>query len=342
MLHHLIATSHLFHPQQTKQKTVSTEEYHQTLQGLSVASVEKHFDAFKDINWDDEEFAINQNDPRWILPEVDPLGSSDWYQNLPQNEQIRLGMWRQANIFKVGLQFENILIRGIMQYVFSLENNNPEFRYLTHEATEECHHTQMFQEAVNRIGADVKGMPGWLRAISPLLPLVANRLPAVFFTGVLAGEEPIDHIQKAILRSENTYHPIMGRIMAIHVAEEARHISFAHTYLQRNVVKMGGINKFIYSLYFPLIMRILGDAILKPPAEIQKEFNIPPHVIKELYWNSTTSKQMLVETFADVHMLAEQINIINPVSKKLWKALNMWGKPSRYRSEPPVMFHKTT
>ena len=44
----------------------------------------------------------------------------------------------------------------------------------------------------------------------------------------LAGEEPIDHIQKDFLRTRATLHPTMSAVMQLHVAEEARHISFAH------------------------------------------------------------------------------------------------------------------
>src|SRR5690606_19841993 len=114
-------------------------------------------------------------------------------------------------VMKVGLQFENILIRGIMQYVFKADNGSEEFRYLTHEATEECHHTQMFQQDVNRIGADVPGMPGWMRRLSPVLPLAAGRFPVAFFIGVLAGEEPIDHTQKQVLRNSDSLPPVLSR-----------------------------------------------------------------------------------------------------------------------------------
>ncbi|MFW6775124.1 AurF N-oxygenase family protein [Nocardioides sp. CPCC 205120] len=318
---------------------LSDEEYAEVLHRLSVASVERHFDAFVDIDWDHPDFQVRHDDPRWILPSADPLGASEWYRSQPVEKQIEMGLWRQANIFKVGWQFENILIRGIMQYVFSLKNGSPEYRYLMHEATEECHHTQMFQEAVNRVGMDVSGMPRWIRALSPTFSLVANRLPVIFFVGVLAGEEPIDHTQKAILRSRDEIHPMMGRIMEIHVAEEARHISFAHELIKRRAPKMGRVNKLAVSLLYPIIMRILGDAILMPPKEFRRKFDVPESLIKELYWDSPESQKMLADTFADVRMLAEQSGLMNPLAKRLWKRLGMYGtRPSRYRSEPPVKF----
>ena len=200
-------------------------DYADTLNTLSDGSVRRSFNPYTDIDWDSPEFAVTENDPRWILPASDPLGRHPWYQAQPEERKIKIGMWRQANVDKVGTNFESILIRGLMNYTFWLPNGSPEYRYCLHESVEECNHTLMLQEMVNRVGADVPGMPRMLRWISPLLPLVAGPLPVAFFIGVLASEEPLDHTQKDVLREGKSLHPIMERVMAIHVAEEARHIA---------------------------------------------------------------------------------------------------------------------
>lgn len=319
--------------------SATTEEYEATLRRLSEASVHRRFDPFVDISWDHPDFQVDRTDPRWILPAgIDPLGGHPWYKAQPIEKQIEIGLWRQANIMKVGLQFENILIRGIMQYVFKAENGSAEFRYLTHEATEECNHTQMFQQGVNVIGADVPGMPRWLRAISPIIPMAAGPLPVAFFIGVLAGEEPIDHTQKQVLRNSDNLPPVLSRIMEIHVAEEARHISFAHTYVARNAPRLSGRSRYMTSLLFPVIMRLLCDAILKPTKEFRDAFDIPDEVVKELYWDGPESRRFLSDLFSDVRMLAEDSGLMNRTSRRLWKALKIDGRPSRFRGEPPVAF----
>lgn len=319
--------------------SASTREYEAMLLRLSTASVHRSFDPFKDIDWDHPDFAVDPTDERWVLPAgIDPLGAHPWYQSQPLEKQIAIGLWRQANIMKVGLQFENILIRGIMQYVFTRNNGSAEARYLTHEATEECHHTQMFQQGVNRIGADVPGMPSWMRRISPFIPLVASRLPVGFFIGVLAGEEPIDHTQKQILRNSDALPPVLSRIMEIHVAEEARHISFAHTYVARNAPRLSRGQTLATSLAFPVIMRVLCDAILKPTSEFRDAFSVPDEVVKELYWDSPESQRFLSDLFGDVRKLAEDSGLMNPLARRVWKALKIDGRASRYRGEPPVAF----
>jgi hypothetical protein len=308
-------------------------EYREALQTLSEASVHQHFDAFLDIAWDSPEMAVDMNDPRWVLPDYDIVGGSDWYLGLPVEEQIRVGRYRMAQICKVGLQFEQVLISGLTNYAARLPNDSAEFRYATHEATEETHHTQMFQEFVNRVDPTVKGGPRWFRAIAPLLPLAAGPLPAIFFVGVLAGEEPIDHLQKEVLRGGGT-HPLTDRIMQIHVAEEARHIGFAHQWLHQRVERLGPINRVLVTVSFPVIMRVLGDVIMKPTPEMLRDIGMPREVAKDLYWRNPKSQKVLSDLFADVRMLADELGVRGRVGKAVWRAMKIDGRPARFRGEP--------
>jgi hypothetical protein len=309
-------------------------EYVDMLTTLSEGSVRRNFNPYTDIDWDSPEFAVVDNDERWILPATDPIGKHPWYKSQPLDRQIEIGMWRQANVAKVGLHFESILIRGLMEYAFWTPNGSPEYRYCLHEAVEECNHTMMFQEMVNRIGADVPGMPRMLKWIQPFIPLVAGPLPIPFWFGILAGEEPIDHTQKNVLREGKTLHPIMERVMAIHVAEEARHISFAHEYLRKRVPHLPRRKRFWLSLYVPVVMRILCSAIIVPPRAFWKEFDIPRSVRKEIFFKSPEARLMLRDMFGDVRMLAHDTGLMNPVAKLIWRICRINGAPSRYRSEP--------
>ncbi len=309
-------------------------EYVEMLNTLSEGSVRRNFNPYTDIDWDSPEFAVVDRDERWILPASDPIGGSDWYQAQPVSRQIEIGRWRQANVAKVGLQFELILIRGLTNYASWVPNGSPEYRYCLHESVEECNHTMMFQEMVNRIGADVPGMPRLLRWLSPFIPLVAGPLPVPFFFGILAGEEPIDHTQKNVLREGKSLHPIMERVMAIHVAEEARHISFAHEYLRKRVPRLRRGQRFWLALNVPIIMRVFCRAIIVPPRGFWTEFEIPRSLKRELFFRSPKSRQMLRDMFADVRMLCHETGLMNRPARLMWRLCGIGGPPSRYRSEP--------
>ena len=309
-------------------------DYIDMLSTLAEGSVRRNFNPYTDIEWDAPEFSVTPNDPRWVLPATDPLGRHKWYRAQPLEKQIAIGMWRQANDAKVSLHLESILIRGLIQYTFWVPNGSPEYRYCLHESIEECNHSMMFQEMVNRIGVDVAGMPRWLRWLSVVTPLVAGPLPSLFFFGVLAGEVPIDHKQKNVLREGRSLHPIMEKVMAIHVAEEARHISFAHEYLTRRVPRMRRRNRFWLSLCVPILMRALCQANVVPPRTFFKEFDIPRSVRKELFFDASDSRQALRDMFGDVRMLCHSVGLMNRLALLMWRICGIDGPPSRYRNEP--------
>ncbi|UQX13133.1 AurF N-oxygenase family protein [Candidatus Mycobacterium methanotrophicum] len=309
-------------------------EYAANLATLSEASVRRHFNPYTDIDWERPDFSVRKNDPRWVLSTTDLLGQHPWYRAQPLEKQIEIGLWRQANTAKISLQLESILIRGLVHYTFWVPNGSPEFRYCTHESIEECHHTMMFQELVNRIGMDVPGMPRWLRWISPVIPLYAGPLPGTFFFGVMAGELPIHIMQKSMLRQDNPPHPMMEKVMAIHVAEESRHISFADQFLARRVPNMVRRSRFALSLYVPIVMRVLCQAIVVPPRSFFREFDVPRSVRKELFFDAPDARQVLRDMYGDVRMLCADVGLMNPVAVMLWRICKINGQPSRYRGEP--------
>ena len=229
-----------------------SSEYVDKLRHFSAASVDKCFNAFKDVPWDDPAYAIDPLDERWILPDVDLLARSDWYQSLPRERQIEVGRYRLAAITKTGSQFEQLLLLGGTQFLMNLRNDNPEFRYF----------------------------------------------------------------------------------MQIHIAEEARHISFAHEFIARKAHKLPRWRRVLLRYLYPLTMRILAGVIATPSRGFCKQYGIPRTVIKDLYYRKPESKKMLKDLFADVRTLAEDSGLMTPGTRAVWRALEIDGRPARYRSEP--------
>jgi len=197
------------------------ERWLSLLDRLNDLSVHKHFDAYGDIAWDDPEYHLDPTDARWELdPELDPLGATDWYKSLPADKRARLGCELVASKMKLGLIFENILKQGLLRFAMTLPNGAPEFRYAYHEVIEEAQHSLMFQEFVNRTGYDAPGLSRIDGPANAWIIGLGKRFPQLFFLFVLGGEDPIDYVQRRELRSDRPIHPLLERIMRIHVTDK--------------------------------------------------------------------------------------------------------------------------
>src|SRR3954466_8230744 len=260
---------------ESPQSVKEADRWNKLLDRLNDLSITKHFDAYVDVPWDDPAFALDPTDPRWELdPEMDPLGATQWYLDLPQQDRARLGCELVASKMKIGLVFENILKRGLLEFAMTLPNGSPEFRYVYHEVIEEAQHSLMFQEFVNRSGFDVGGLSWIDRVASRWIVSLGRRFPPLFFLFVLGGEDPIDYVQRRELRGERELHPLLERIMRIHVTEEARHLSFARHYLKRTVRDLGPLRRAQLAIGAPLILGAMAQLMLKPSPQLVARHHI--------------------------------------------------------------------
>lgn len=303
------------------------DSYLGLLARLSHQSVVKHFDAYADVAWDALDMTIDAADPRWVLSADDPLALTAWYQSQPPETKARIGLHRIAVNMKVGLQFESVLKRGLLEYASRLPNGAPEFRYAYHEVIEEAQHSLMFQEFVNRTGLEVGGMPWYMEFGSRRVVRLGRRFPELFFLFVLGGEDPIDFVQRRALRSGEVAHPLLERIMRIHVTEEARHLSFARHYLKRNVPRLGWFKRHLLALQVPFILGQMAAQMLRPPQQIVRAYGIPRRVLKEAYGDNPAAGQYVKDSLRKVRELAVELGIVTPLSRAAWRLFGIWDEP---------------
>jgi hypothetical protein len=302
-----------------------TDDFSVMVGRLNKLSVERHFDAYADIDWDDPGFALDPGDTRFELSAIDPLRHTDWYAAQPADVRARLGCYRWAACMKTGWHFENLLQRGLLRHAFELPNGAPEFRYLHHEIIEESQHTLMFQEFVNRSGLPVRGMPFVLRKLAEwfVVPL-ARVFPTLFFLFVLGGEDPVDHLQRRVLSDrDTTLHPLVERIMRIHTTEEARHLSFARHYMHRTVPELGFFRRLHLALIAPIVLGVMARLMLRPSGDLARHCGVPADVVRAAN-RSPQSRQLLKDSVAKTRKLFRELGLITPFSKVLWKAAGLW------------------
>lgn len=310
----------------TSTRDAEDAAYVKLLQRLSHQSVVKHFDAYADVDWDAPDMRIDPADPRWELDGDDPLGATAWYRAQPQPVRAAIGLHMFATFMKIGLQFESVLKRGLLEYAFKLPNGAPEFRYVYHEVIEEAQHSLMFQEFVNRSGFDVRGLRKWEKAASRLVVRLGRTFPELFFLFVLGGEDPIDHVQRQMLKKRDDVHPLLRRVSQIHVTEEARHLSFARLYLRRNVPRLGVVKKTMLRIRTPLILGQMSQMMMRPSPQIVRRYGIPADVLREAYDANPKHRAQTAEAVAKVRKLCQELDIITPRTVKLWKAVGLWPR----------------
>jgi hypothetical protein len=313
----------------------SEDLYADRVQALSRATARLSFDPYVDIDWDAPENALDENDPRWQLdPDAAPLAATDWYAEQSLKRRIDMGRWITANTLKTTIQFEMTLIRGVVHYAGKLPNGSPVFRYLLHELIEESNHIQMFQEFINRTGEDVPGMRRGSRIIAPILGFIGGYANIFLFIGVLCGEQPLHHQQTLQHRGAAQVPPLLNKITYIHLAEEARHITFADDYLAERMRGVGRLRRAAYAIAFPFYLRWLIGESVGPPRTFARQFGIPRRVFKTAYWRSAQSRRMMAESAVDVRRVAEDLGLRTAWSRWIWRLLGVEGRVPRYRGEP--------
>ena len=305
--------------------TTQTDDFTTMVGRLNKLSVERHFDAYADIDWDAPEFALDPTDERFELPAIDPLRHTDWYTGLSPTDRATIGCYRWAACMKTGWHFENLLQRGLLRHAFELGNGVPEFRYLHHEIIEESQHTLMFQEFVNRSGLPVKGMPWVLRRLAEWFVVPLSRVfPTLFFLFVLGGEDPVDHLQRRVLADPDTkLHPLVERIMRIHTTEEARHLSFARHYMHRTVPQLGFFRRLHLAIISPVVLGVMARLMLWPSYDLVRHFGVPGDVVRASN-RTPQGRQLLKDSVSKTRKLFIELGLITPFSKLLWKAAGLW------------------
>jgi hypothetical protein len=304
--------------------TIDDDAFRTTLARLSKLSVERHFDAYADVDWDAPEMQVEHGDPRWVPIAGDPVAATDWYKGLTPEQRARYGLARIVSSMRIGWQFENLLQRGLLIRAFRMRNGSPEFRYVHHEIIEESQHTLMFQEVADRSGLPIKGMPWWARAAGVLVVSVTARwAPAAFFFLVLGGEEPVDHVQRRTLR-EGHPHPLVERIMRIHVTEEARHVSFARHTLRREVPALHPVRRASLSVVVPVVMAAMTRLMLAPNPEVRRHGGLPRDVARQVM-RSAEAHTLFADSVANIRELCEELGMMTRPAKAVWRALGLAG-----------------
>jgi P-aminobenzoate N-oxygenase AurF len=266
--------------------------YHATLHRLSHSSISKHFHPYRDIDWDAPEHRIDPRDPRFCLREDSPLGQSAWYRGLPEATRVGLGLELQCQTFKYGIGLESALIRGMLEFVHDLPNGSNVYRYAMHEVIEECQHSLMFQEFIDRARCDPVPIMGLDAFVNRRVARAGATFPAFYFFCVLSSEIFIDDEQREQLKQPDL-HPLLRAILRCHVTEEARHLCFARLYLERCVPSLSRTQRAWLRTMVPGSLRSSERMLMRPSPRLVRRYSIPREVLRDCFGPGTPHQQRM-------------------------------------------------
>jgi hypothetical protein len=139
----------------------------------------------------------------------------------------------------------------------------------------------------------------------------------------LGGEDPIDYVQRRELRSRRELHPLLERIMRIHVTEEARHLSFARCYLKRTVPALSPLRRTRLAVAAPVILGQMAELMLKPSPQLIARYRIPKAVIAEGYRRNPRHRAETAASLAKVRRLCADLGLTRSPYGVLWKLVGL-------------------
>jgi len=223
---------------------------------LVAASERTTLDPFREIDWtqpiDDSAFHLP--------PELLPLyGTAPW-DAMSEAERIAYSRHETAALCGAGIWFENVLMQVVLRHLAEMPVTDPSHRYLLVEVADECRHSMMFGEYIRRAGT-----PAYRPTVSPH-SLSDNDGPGhrtVSYLLILAVEELLDYTNRATMRDDRV-HPISRSIARLHVLEEARHVSFAKTYLAEVVPTLSESDRRLVADAAPALVAVVADLSVDP------------------------------------------------------------------------------
>jgi ribosomal protein S18 acetylase RimI-like enzyme len=226
--------------------------------------------------------ALDPDDDRWQVPSWDPLGASSWYLDQSLEDRIAIGLFRTVAFLNVGVEFECTLQEGLLKYAATLPDGHPSFRYAYHEIIEEANHSMMFREFIARSGHRAPRAAADVTALYARVVALATESPILFFLSVMAGEEAFDYFQRRMLDAADQTHPLLARMNAIHIAEEARHLSFARAFVRHAVRDLPDrdVRKLRYQT--PFVVEWTAGRMFELPPALVERWGVPDDVQREV------------------------------------------------------------
>jgi len=275
---------------------------------LVAASERTTLDPFREIDWsvpiDDSAFHL--------APELLPLYGTPVWDAMNEAERIAYSRHETAALCGAGIWFENVLMQVVLRHLADLPVTDPSHRYLLVEVADECRHSMMFGEYLRRAGT-----PAYCPTLSPhFLSDEAPGARAVSYLLILAVEELLDFMNRATMRDERV-HPTSRAIARLHVLEEARHVSFAKTFLAELLPTLSDDDRTVVADAAPVLVEVVADLSVDPA--VYEHLGIEGGL--EMARANPHHRATIVAGLAKLTTFLTEIGVIDDAHRAAWGAL---------------------
>lgn len=277
---------------------------------LITGSVKRSYDPIVDLDWD----APLDPDKYFLPPKILTLYGTDLWESMTTEQRIELSRQEMANILSVGIWFENLLNRALLQRLMSQDPAAATTHYALTEMGDECRHMVMFGRAIERSGARAYQMQWWQRVVMYWL---ADALRgSLLWVAALVGEEIFDALQREML-DDPELQPLVARLMQVHVTEEARHIGFARDGVMRRKAIRSRTETLITGSAHGFAAHAFKIVFTNPA--MYKRAGLDPRAAKRAARTNPRFREAQVDGFASLGEFLEQTGLMNRFSRTCWR-----------------------
>ncbi|MCU1351822.1 MAG: hypothetical protein JWM05_1031 [Acidimicrobiales bacterium] len=279
---------------------------------LIAASERTTLDPFTEIDWDVEiDDSAYHLPPHWL-----PLyGTSAWDA---MDEPARMAYSRHecAALCGAGIWFENRLMQVVLEHLADIPVTSPAHRYLLIEVADECRHSTMFGEYIRRAGTPAYAPPADAPTIDTLGDIPGNR--ALGYLLILAVEEILDAANRATMK-DGALHAVSRQMAKLHVLEEARHVSFAKTYLTEVWPTLSEEERAAVVDLAP--HAVVNVAALMVDDAVYDELDITDGAA--LARANPHHRARIIEGLAKLTAFLDELGVIDPETRPVWQELGL-------------------
>ena len=220
---------------------------------LTAASQKTTHDPFDEIDWE-----LPIDDSAYHLPpELLSLYGTVTWDTMSLADRIVYSRHETAALFSAGIWFENALMQIVLRHLTTISITDPMHRYLLIEVADECRHSAMFGEYIRRAGTPTYAPD------RPVIVLDSAEGRTLSYVLILAIEEMLDYANRQAMRDDRV-HPTSRAIARLHVAEEARHVSFAKSYLTEIWPTLDATEQTVVREVAPVLVAEITSLSLNP------------------------------------------------------------------------------